>query len=81
MVRVKRWVTDLSRLARSPASFADRGDELSQPPDGSGYSLTAQSNGSGEITCRVTVDGEEIARQTSTGQYAVVSCSGSDTGF
>jgi hypothetical protein len=54
---------------------------LSQPPDGSGYSLTAQSNGSGEITCRITVDGEEIARQTSTGQYAVVSCSGSDTGF
>ena len=56
--------------------------ESVEASDGFGvYSLTAQSNGSGEITCRITVDGEEIARQTSTGQYAVVSCSGSDTGF
>ncbi|MGY1741151.1 MULTISPECIES: MmpS family transport accessory protein [unclassified Blastococcus] len=26
------------------------------------------------ITCRITVDGEVVAEQTSTGQYAVVSC-------
>lgn len=56
--------------------------ETADAADGFGiYSLTAQSNGSGEITCRITVDGQEIARQTSTGQYAVVSCSGSDSGF
>ncbi|TFV62302.1 UNVERIFIED_ORG: hypothetical protein E4P37_17495 [Bacillus sp. AZ43] len=26
------------------------------------------------ITCRITVDGEVVAEQTSTGQYAIVSC-------
>ena len=29
------------------------------------------------ITCRITVDGEVLSEQTSTGQYAAVSCSGS----
>ncbi|WP_448627687.1 MmpS family transport accessory protein [Geodermatophilus sp. URMC 64] len=29
------------------------------------------------ITCRITVDGEVVAEQTSTGQYAVVSCNAS----
>jgi hypothetical protein len=29
------------------------------------------------ITCRITVDGEVIAEQTSTGQYAAVTCAGS----
>lgn len=56
--------------------------ETAAAADGFGvYSLTAQSSGSSEITCRITVNGEEIARQSSTGQYAVVSCSGSDSGF
>lgn len=56
--------------------------ESAEAADGFGiYSLTAQSSGSGEITCRITVDGEEIARQTSRGQYAVVSCSGTSSGF
>jgi hypothetical protein len=45
------------------------------------YSLTAQSGGSGAITCRITVDGEVISEQTSNGQYAVVSCSGSGSPF
>jgi Mycobacterium membrane protein len=47
-----------------------------------GFSLTGQMNpvldGSAPdgttITCRITVDGEVVAEQTSTGQYAVVSC-------
>jgi hypothetical protein len=29
------------------------------------------------ITCRITVDGEVIAEQTSTGQYAIVTCAAS----
>ena len=49
------------------------------------FSLTGQMNpvldGSRPdgttITCRITVDGEVIAEQTSTGQYAAVSCAGS----
>lgn len=30
--------------------------------------------GTGSITCRILVDGREVAKQTSTGEYAVVSC-------
>jgi hypothetical protein len=45
------------------------------------YSLTAQNGGSGAITCRITVNGQPIAQQTSTGQYAVVSCSGSSSSY
>jgi hypothetical protein len=56
--------------------------ESAAAPDGFAiYSLTAQSGSSGQITCRITVNGQEVARQSSTGQYAVVSCSGSDSGF
>ena len=33
------------------------------------------------ITCRITVDGEVIAEQTSTGQYAAVTCAGSEQGI
>ena len=29
------------------------------------------------ITCRITVDGEVVAEQTSTGQYAIVTCASS----
>lgn len=44
-------------------------------------SLTAQSAGSsGTITCKVTVDGKVIAENSSEGQYAVVSCSGTSAG-
>lgn len=40
-------------------------------------SLTAQSGGSdGEITCRITQDGEVISENTSSGMYAVVTCGG-----
>ncbi|OLL75417.1 hypothetical protein Ae168Ps1_3818 [Pseudonocardia sp. Ae168_Ps1] len=42
-------------------------------------SLVAQSDsgGSGEITCRIMRNGQEITSSTSSGPYAVVSCSGS----
>lgn len=41
-------------------------------------SLSAQSaGGSGTITCKITVDGALVAENTSQGQYAVVTCSGS----
>lgn len=36
--------------------------------------ITAQNGGTGEITCRITVDGKVKTEQTSKGQYAVVSC-------
>lgn len=42
------------------------------------FSLTAMTDDAGtSISCKITVDGEVIAEQTSTGQYAMVSCSGS----
>lgn len=41
------------------------------------FSLTAQAaEGATTISCKITVDGQVISEQTSTGQYAVVSCSG-----
>lgn len=46
--------------------------------DFNSFSLTAQAaQGATTITCRITVDGEVIAEQTSTGEFAVVTCSGS----
>ena len=43
----------------------------------SGLSLVAQKGGgSGDITCRILVDGKEIASSTSSGAYAVVTCNG-----
>lgn len=42
------------------------------------FTVTAQAEqGASEITCRITVDGEVIAEQTSTGEFAVVTCSSS----
>ncbi|NUS72111.1 MAG: hypothetical protein HOQ05_01760 [Corynebacteriales bacterium] len=41
------------------------------------YTLTAQrdSGGEGSLTCTITVDGKELASNTSTGPYAAVVCS------
>ena len=39
--------------------------------------FTGASPAGTTITCRITVDGEVIAEQTSTGEYAIVTCSGS----
>ena len=41
------------------------------------FSLVAQAGDGTTISCKITADGEVISEQTSTGQYAVVSCSGS----
>jgi len=46
---------------------------------GSGFQsfvVLAQNSGSGYISCKITVDGKVIASQTSTGQYATVTCTG-----
>lgn len=45
----------------------------------SGYTLTATNgmNDDSDISCKITVDGKTVAQQTSTGQYATVSCSSS----
>jgi hypothetical protein len=43
------------------------------------FSLTAQAaQGTTSISCRITLDGEVVAEQTSTGEYSVVSCSGTN---
>lgn len=40
-------------------------------------SLVAQNGASsGDITCRITVDGKVVGESTSSGQYAVVTCNG-----
>lgn len=45
----------------------------------SGLSLVAQNGASsGDITCKILVDGKEIASSTSSGQYAVVTCNGTN---
>ena len=42
------------------------------------FSLVAQADPSAtSVSCKITFNGEVIAEQTSTGQYAVVTCSGS----
>lgn len=38
--------------------------------------LTAQNKGSGQLTCRISVDGAVSKENTSTGKYAVVTCAG-----
>ncbi|ARC55962.1 Putative membrane protein mmpS5 [Frondihabitans sp. 762G35] len=41
------------------------------------FSLVAQADDGTKISCKITVDGKVIQEQTSTGQYSVVTCSGS----
>lgn len=43
-----------------------------------GLSIVAQNAGSGDITCRILVDGKEVASSTSSGAYAVVTCTGAN---
>lgn len=40
------------------------------------FSLVAQNSGSGRITCEIKADGKVISKHSSSGRYAVVSCSG-----
>lgn len=40
-------------------------------------SIVAQSKGTGEIVCRITVDGKVTKENKSSGQFAVVTCTGS----
>lgn len=42
--------------------------------DAAVLSVTAQNNGSGSITCSITRDGVVLSTHTSTGAYAVVTC-------
>lgn len=37
--------------------------------------LVAQSKGSGEISCKVSIDGKVVKENKSTGEFAVVTCS------
>jgi hypothetical protein len=45
--------------------------------DGDFLYISAQNNGGGTLHCRITEDGSTVAAQTSRGQYAIVTCSGS----
>jgi transposase len=42
------------------------------------FSVDAQLQSGNTVTCTLTVDGKVVSTHTSTGQYAVVSCSGSN---
>jgi len=42
------------------------------------FSLVAQASDGTSITCKITVDGKVISTNTSTGSYAVATCSGSN---
>ncbi len=39
--------------------------------------VTAQNKGSGEIACKITVDGKVVKENKSSGEFAVVTCSNS----
>ncbi|AOS61159.1 MmpS family transport accessory protein [Actinoalloteichus hymeniacidonis] len=43
--------------------------------------VSGQQAGTGEISCRITVDGEEVAQATSDGDYVMASCSESIGAF
>ncbi|MHA6799041.1 hypothetical protein [Bounagaea algeriensis] len=55
-----------------------------EEPAGEGfdfYTLTAQNgDNGGEVTCRISIDGQVVDEATSTGAYSMVNCSG-NTGF
>lgn len=44
-------------------------------------SVVAQNSGSGEISCKITVDGKVVKENKSKGEYAVVTCSADDLGI
>lgn len=44
-------------------------------------SLVAQNSGSGDISCKISVDGKVVKENKSSGQYAVVTCSADDLGL
>lgn len=46
--------------------------------DALNVNVLAQQDGSGEVTCRILVDGEEVQANTSSGPYSVATCNHSD---
>lgn len=62
-------------LRPSHVSELDAGISLCVTP-GTALSVSAQkdTSGNGPITCAIRVDGVEVARNESSGAYAVVSC-------
>lgn len=43
--------------------------------------VVAQNSGSGEIACKITVDGKVVTENKSKGEYAVVTCNADDLGI
>ena len=48
---------------------------ISQGSDGEFYSVSAQDDNGTTITCEIFDDGKLVSKQTSTGRYAIASCS------
>lgn len=46
-------------------------------PAGAFIYISAQNGGSGDITCRITVDGVVVSENTASGDYAIATCKGS----
>jgi hypothetical protein len=51
-------------------------EQLNPPPDGLLY-LSAQLNGSGSISCKISFGGQVVQQASSQGDYVIASCSGS----
>jgi hypothetical protein len=51
--------------------------DIESMSDGDFYYVSAQNQGGGSMTCSVEVDGVEVDTNTSSGEYAICSASGS----
>lgn len=74
----------ISSVTYSTANFGQRQETqlhvtnwtVTIPSDGvSSAVLVAQNAGAGTISCRITIDGREVAHEASSGLYSVVTCS------
>jgi hypothetical protein len=65
------------QFTEQPAKFTKsyHFDEDLNKQDFDFLSVNAQAGGGSTITCAISVNGQEVARQTSSGPYAVVMCS------
>lgn len=66
---------NIIQAADQPMPWSAEQTDIDSKFDVLGANVSAQQDGSGEVTCRIFWDGEVVAENTSTGPYAVVSCS------
>ena len=70
------WGVNGNQSQRTDATLPFR-EEVADPGSFAVASMVAQNGGSRSISCKVSRGGDVLAEQTSSGQYAVVTCSGS----